>query len=206
MPPCIPSCLFPSQSSHLSTSRVPACCLQHFCSVKSLPCSPYYGLEDWTGEHISLRCPFFSLMWTLSVPPTVLASAGAKEWETCLCVLSKQPFPPSSSSAQTCLISTDMPHALVWGLSSAWPAQVQRDMPWQTCYHFLGSSWPPAAAGAPGLHAWRMGEARLACWLVACLWALLLPGFQHRWQEKFPLEVFSLKRFTICFSNLFWLA
>lgn len=33
MPSCISSCLFPSQSSHLPTSSLPACCLGYLCSV-----------------------------------------------------------------------------------------------------------------------------------------------------------------------------
>ena len=72
----------------------------------------------------------------------------------------------------------------------------------------LGGATGPAAAdaSAPRVCAWRKGEACLAHWLVAHLWALFLPGFQHWWQEKFPLEAFSLKRFTICSNNLFWLA
>lgn len=136
---------------------------------KSLPHSLYHSLECWRGEHVFLRCPFLSLMQTLC-SPTVLVSAGAKEWETCLYVLSNQ-YLCLSSSAQACCILIKVPDALGWGLPSGWPSLVQQDS-------YVTA--PGGAAGhleqllSPGLcmpGEWR--EACLTCWLVACLWTLL---------------------------------
>lgn len=95
-------------------------------------------------------------------------------------------------------------------LPSGWPAPSLRDRGQALPGMLLrwGCSWLlwELELVPPRLHAWRMGEAWLACWLVAHLWALFLPGFQPWWWEKFPLEGFTLKRLTICISNLFWLA
>lgn len=119
---------------------------------KSLPHSLYHSLECWRGEHVFLRCPFLSLMQTLC-SPTVLVSAGAKEWETCLYVLSNQ-YLCLSSSAQACCILIKVPDALGWGLPSGWPSLVQQDS-YVTAPG--GASWSPGAAVVPrAVHAWRM--------------------------------------------------
>lgn len=122
---------------------------------KSLPHSRYHSLECWRGKHIFLRCPFLSLMQTLC-SSTVLLSAGAKEWETGLHLVSKQYF-CLSSSAQACLILLKLPDALGWGLPSGWPSPIQQGRPCQLSYCSRRSSWSPGEAVVPRpVHAWRM--------------------------------------------------
>lgn len=173
---------------------------------KSIPCSLCHGLEGRTGESIFMRCLFFSLMWTLCFPNSQRVLRD--ETPACVCwasniLLSPLPQPRPASSPRRCL----MPWAGGCSRADLLPRSGTAGQALPAMLLLWGCSWPlrQLVLVPPGLHAWRMGEARLVCWLVAHLWALFLPGFQHWWQEKFPLEAFSLKRFTICFSNLFWL-
>lgn len=86
MPSCISSCLFPSQSSHLPTSSLPACCLRSFCNSP-----PHSGVNRAQLLKVSS-------VWSFCSP----SSLAAKEWELCLCVQSKQPLPLSLHSALPC--------------------------------------------------------------------------------------------------------
>lgn len=121
------------------------------------------------------------------------------ERSACVCSASNL-FP--SPCTQPCLILAEMPDALGWWLSPGCPAPslsaVAQAL--QPCHCSRGSysHW----GCVPG------EQERLTLpagsWHVSGLCSYL--HFQHRQQQKFPLEAFSLRSYTIFLSNVFCLA